>query len=46
MYISTGEKYISFWRPPDISGSRHLRNEMNILSEMMYISNGEIYISI
>ena len=30
---------IPIWRPPDISGCRHLQNEM-------YISSGEMYISI
>ena len=44
MYISTGEMYISIWRPPDISGSRHLQNEMYILSEKMYISTDEMYL--
>ena len=38
--------YISIWRPPDISGGRHLENEMYISSEKMYISTGEMYISI
>ena len=44
MYISTGEMYISIWRPSDISGVCHLQNEMYILSEKMYISTGEMYL--
>ena len=31
-------------RPPNISGGRHLQNEMYILSEKMYISTGEMYL--
>ena len=33
------------WRPPDISGGRHLENEMYISSTKMYISTGEMYYS-
>ena len=33
------------WRPPDISGFRHLENEMYISSGNMYILTGEMYIS-
>ena len=48
---------IPIWRPPDISGGRHLENEMYISggrhlenemyisSEKMYILTGEMYIS-
>ena len=36
---------IPIWRPPDISGGRHLENEMYISSTKMYISNGEMYYS-
>ena len=32
------------WRPPDISGGRHLENEMYISSGKMYISAGEMYL--
>ena len=42
MYILTGEIYISIWRPPAISGGRHLQNEMYILDEK--ISTGEMYL--
>ena len=39
MYISQLVRcIIPIWRPPDISGGRHLENEM-------YISTGEMYIS-
>ena len=31
-------------RPPDISGGRHLQNELYILSEKMYFSTGEMYL--
>ena len=34
---------IPIWRPPDISGGRHLENEMYISSTKMYISTGEMY---
>ena len=30
---------IPIWRPPDISGGRHLENEMYISSGKMYISS-------
>ena len=36
---------ILIWRPLDISGGRHLENEMYILSGKMYISTGEMYYS-
>ena len=36
---------IPIWLPPDISGGRHLENEMYISSGKMYILNGEMYIS-
>ena len=36
---------IPIWRPQDISGGRHLENEMYISSTKMYISTGEIYYS-
>ena len=36
---------IPIWQPPDISGGRHLENEMYISSEEMYILTGEMYIS-
>ena len=54
IYIFPLEIYISFskWRPPDISGGRHLvsggrhlENEMYISSGKMYISTGEMYYS-
>ena len=43
MYISTGEMYISIWL--DISGGRHVENEMYISSGKMYILTGEMYYS-
>ena len=50
-YIFPLELYISLskWRPPDtkwidISGGRHLENEMYISSEKMYISTSEMYL--
>ena len=36
---------IPIWWPPDISGGRHLENEMYISSTKIYISTGEIYYS-
>ena len=36
---------ILIWRPPDISGGRHLDNEMYISSGKMSILTGEMYIS-
>ena len=44
MYISTGEMYYSYL--PDVSGGRHIENEMYISSEKMYISTREMYISL
>ena len=47
IYIFSLKIYISFckWRPPDISGGRHLEGEMYISSGKMYISTGEMYYS-
>ena len=54
IYIFSLKIYISFckWRPPDISGGRHLvsggrhlENEMYISSTKMYISTVEMYYS-
>ena len=36
---------IPIWRPPDISGGRHLENVMYISSGKMYVLTGEMYIS-
>ena len=36
---------IPIWRPPDISGGRHLENEMYISSGKMYILTGEIHLT-
>ena len=38
-------RIIPIWQPPDISGGRHLENEMYISSTKMYISTGEMYYS-
>ena len=47
IYIFSLKIYISFckWQPPDISGGRHLENEMYISSGKMYILTGELYYS-
>ena len=47
IYIFSLEIYISFskWRPPDISGGRHLVSGGRHLESEMYISSGKMYIS-
>ena len=37
--------FIPISRPPDVSGGRHLENEMYISSEKMYISTGQMIYS-